>query len=417
MAASETSNSTPPAPIAEPLALLDRLHRRAWEFDFFQAVWLLERYCHVDTPVGERGPAAREPLRFRPNLSLAFPATDVCGLTQYGDPATGAPRYLVEVAFLGLYGGSTPLPLHYAISVLRATDAATAAERSAEEKRDYAHRLPGASPIRDFIDIFHHRLIALFYRAWLKYRHDRMFSAPRRDVITEYLRFLIGCSPDWDEAVLGVPPIRLLRYAGLLTQHPRSATTLAGMLFDYWGDIPVRVESFVGQWVPLDPADLNRVGLLNSRLGVDLTVGDQVYDRGGVFNTAVGPVDWATYQSFVPGGFRYRQNRALTRLYCCDPLGFTLQVTLRPGEVPPMHLTSEEGGSALGMTSWVRSQDMGETTVTFAASEETTATFGGLPGSGAAAGAATERSSDHEPHSYRTEYPSSEAAAAGSRST
>ena len=123
------------------------------------------------------------------------------------------------------------------------------------------------------------------------------------------------------------------------------------MLFDYWGDIPVRVESFVGQWVPLDPADLNRVGLLNSRLGVDLTVGDQVYDRGGVFNTAVGPVDWATYQSFVPGGFRYRQNRALTRLYCCDPLGFTLQVTLRPGEVPPMHLTSEEGGSALGMTS------------------------------------------------------------------
>ena len=97
MIENETSNSSPPAPATERLALMDRLRRRAWEFDFFQAVWLLERYGRGGTPVGERGPAAREPLRFRPDLSLAFPATDVCGLTEYRDPATGDPRYLIEV--------------------------------------------------------------------------------------------------------------------------------------------------------------------------------------------------------------------------------------------------------------------------------------------------------------------------------
>jgi type VI secretion system protein ImpH len=137
----------------------------------------------------------------------------------------------------------------------------------------------------------------------------------------------------------------------------------------------MRVEQFVGQWVPLDPADLNAIGQVNSGLGMNLTVGDQVYDLGGALNIVVGPLDWTTYLTFVPGGFRYSETRALVKLYCCDPLAFTMQVTLSPGQVPPMHLTTDERAGALGLTTWVRSQEMGATTVTFAASEGTSVTL------------------------------------------
>lgn len=385
MTATETIDTPTPTPAAGA-PLLDRLTQRACEFDFFQAVWLLERYRGGDTLVGERGPVAKERLRFRPDISLGFPATDLCRMFTRPNPDTSTPLYLLEIAFLGLYGVSTPLPLHYAIEILRGVEPALTPQPGAPEaaaRTPEPGAGPGSSPVRDFLDIFHHRVISLFFRSWLKYRYERMFGAPQRDALTEYLGLLNGCPPSYDAATLGVSPLRLLRYLGTLTQRPRSATTLAGLLFDYWGDVPVQIRQFVGQWVPLDEADQNRFGVQNCGVGVDLTIGEQVYDLAGAFTIAVGPVDWETYVSFLPGGFRFRQTRALTRLYCCDPLAFSMEITLRAGEVPETRLTSDAGAGALGMTSWVRTAELGETSVTFDASEETSASLGVMPAAAA----------------------------------
>jgi len=362
MTALDTTRAAATAGGAPP-ALWKRLLEQAWKFDCLQAIWLLERYCGGAVPVGGRGPVARENLRFRPDLSLGFPPTDLRRAIQCRQPDTDAVYYILEVAFLGLYGVSTPLPLHYAVDILRAAGRDAGDQVGDRPEAGSA----GSSPVRDLLDVLHHRLISLFYRAWLKYHYERMFGAPQRDVITEYLRLLIGCPPGYDEDVLGVSPIRLLRYAGLLTQRPKSATMLEGMLTDYWGDVPVCVEQFVGQWVALDTPDLNRCGLASCGLGVDLTVGEQVYDLGGAFRVCIGPVGWDTYLSFVPGGWRYRQTRDLTRLYCQDPLAVTFQLKVRAGEVPEMQLTSDANASSLGLTSWVRTAEMGETSVTFVA--------------------------------------------------
>ncbi len=370
MTATQTHPAESSSAAGEKPDLLERLRERAWEFDFFQAVWLLERHVPGGMLIGQRGPVAEERLRLRPDLSLGFPATDLRRLVKGELPDGGDPFYVLEVTFLGLYGVSTPLPLHYPVEVLRG--AAGVGVTWPEPAR-------AISPVRDFLDVIHHRVISLFYRAWLKYRYERMFGAAQRDVVTAYLRLLIGCPLAYDEATLGLPPLRLLRYAGALTQRPRSAMTLAGMLFDYWGDIPVQIEQFVGQWVPLDPADLTRLGAMNSQLGVNVTVGDQVYDLGGAFNIRVGPVDWDTYLTFVPGGFRFQQSRALAKLYCCDPLAFTLQITLLPGAVPETCLTLDDRAGALGLTSWVRTADLGETSVTFTATDETAVRLGASP--------------------------------------
>jgi type VI secretion system protein ImpH len=366
-------------------ALWDKLRAHACEFDFFQAVWLFERFGGGDTLVGQRGPVARERLRFRPELALGFPSTDVRRMLACRQPDTDDPYYLLEIAFLGLYGVSTPLPLHYAVDILRGAERSTTPSPGAPPERPASgsDTSSATSPVRDFLDIFHHRIISLFYRSWLKYRYERMFAAPDRDALSTYLCLFNGCPPAFDEPTLGLSPIRLLRYVGVLTQRPRSATTLAGVLFDYWDGIPVDVRQFVGQWVPLEEADQNRFGLLNCELGVNLTIGDQVYDLGGAFNIVIGPVDWETYLSFVPGGFRFNQTPALVKLYCADPLAFTFELKLCPGQVPQLQLSSGTEAAALGLTSWVRSGDLGQTSVTFAASEETNVRIGLMPATAA----------------------------------
>jgi len=369
--------------------LLERLAATPWQFDFSRAVWLLERYLGAPIVTGGRGPVAREMLRFRPHILLGFPATDVRRLTRIGETPEGLPVFQMDVTFLGLYGVATPLPLHYAVQVLRSSDlqrgdipgadddvappapeaheravaAEAAATRAVGEQWD---RESGHSPVRDFVDLLHHRIISYYYRAGIKYRYDMSFGIPGRDDITRCLLMLIGISPDAGAETLGVDPIRLIRYAGLLTQRPRSAASLEGFLSDYWQDrLPFRVKEQVGRWVALPLDDMNRIGLANSRLGEDLTAGEQVFDLSGAFNIEIGPVDWATYLEILPDRATHVQTRAMVRLFVADPFSFTLEVKLKPGEVPPTQLTSDGQAGRLGLTSWVRTKDVPETSVIF----------------------------------------------------
>jgi type VI secretion system protein ImpH len=351
-------------------AWLDRLTSAGWTFDFFQAVWLLERFVGGRVPVGDRGPVEHELLRFRPDVSLGFPATDVHGITQLGAYGDDAPTYRVEVSFLGLYGVSTPLPLHYAVDILRGVGQAEAPSRgSIDEGAPSAPPLPeptiGSTPVRDFLDIFHHRLISLFYRSWLKYRYDRSFGMPGRDAITDYLLWLIGGAPGLGRTELGVEPLRLVRYAGLLTQRPHSAVMLEGMLRDYWKELGVEVQQGVGRWVPVPAADQNQIGVANSRLGMDLTVGEELFDLSGTFNVVLGPMTWNEYLSFLPDGLRFHETRSLVRYYCADPLAFTFDLHIRANEIPETQLTSDGQAGRLGYTSWVRTGEKAETSVTF----------------------------------------------------
>ncbi len=70
-------------------SLVARVLARGCEFEFFHAVWLLERDLDGRVHVGERGPVTREAFRFRPDVSLGFPPSDVRSITSYQDPVSG----------------------------------------------------------------------------------------------------------------------------------------------------------------------------------------------------------------------------------------------------------------------------------------------------------------------------------------
>lgn len=351
--------------IPEGRRVLDRLMSRGWEFSFFQAVWLLDRHHADRIPVGHRGPVSREGIRFRPDIGLGFPATDVRRISGCHAP-DGTTFHRIESTFMGLYGVETPLPLHYAVQILKSVEKSRQRDESMPE-RDAAASEAESSPARDFLDVLHHRAISLFYRAWTKYRYHVNYGAAGRDAITEYLLLLVGLQPTWGGGLLGVEPQRMIRYAGLLTQRPRSAAALEGMLTDFFGGLATKITQSVGRWVPLGNADLNRAGLGNCRLGVDLTVGEEVYDLNGAFRMTFGPVDWPSFQEFLPTGQAFSKARALARLFCTDPLAFEIEVRLRAGEVPEMQLTGDDRAPRLGFTSWVRTDDLPETSVVFEA--------------------------------------------------
>ena len=72
------------------------------------------------------------------------------------------------------------------------------------------------------------------------------------DRFSQYLFDFIGMGTRGLRGRLEVEDEALLFYAGLLAQHPRSASALAGLLQDYFG-VPVAVTQFIGQWLPLAP--------------------------------------------------------------------------------------------------------------------------------------------------------------------
>jgi len=357
--------------ISSSEGVLLRIAREGWKFDFFQAVWTLERLLSPERCVGGEGPPGREAIRFRPHLSMGFPPSDLRRITPVADEEGRTSHYLIDSTFLGLYGVSTPLPLDYSVRVIRDAqrrELAVSEEVGARPGSDSEDPYLAHSPLRDFLDLFHHRLISLFYRAWTKYRYDVSFGMTGRDVLTPFLLWCIGTPPTTaNQELIGVDSTRLIRYAGTFTQHPKTAAALQGLLTDFFDFIPVRVEQFQERWIAIPSDNLSALGTANSTLGVDCVAGQEVFDMGGAFEIVVGPVDWETYLTFLPVGRRFDEARRLTRLFCQDMLAFGLTVRLKAGEAPEARLTSGPDAARLGYTCWLRTEELGETAVSFPA--------------------------------------------------
>ncbi len=351
----------------DPIGVADRLASHGCRFDFLQAVWLLERYDQAGTNVGERGPVSDERISFRPDVSMGFPSTEIKCVARRETPE-GTTSHVIDQTFMGLYGVSSPLPLHYAVDVIRAVESADVSDeneaQSHVDDKDAAS-VSGRAPVRDFLDIVNHRLVSLFYRSWLKYRFERTFQLKGRDSITNYLALLIGCPATHDRQVLGVDPLRLIRYAGVLTQRPRSATTLEGIVQDYWQGLRCCSQQCVGRWVLIEDSDQNRLGLRNTTLGEDACLGSQVYDLSGSFVLTIGPMDWETYLAFLPGETNFEQTKRLTMFYCADPLEFSFELVLKEKQAPKMLIDSSSQSPRLGYTSWLRTDEVMETSVVF----------------------------------------------------
>jgi len=313
--------------------LIRALEDEPGSFTFFQAIRLLEQAHPEAVPLGESGPASREVARLRPTSSLAFPTSDLSGLTRR---VRGDPPFEIETPIFGLYGPSSPLPAFYSEDIL---------------KREL---LGETDPVRVFLDVLNHRLLALLFRAWSKYRWEFTFQPGAADQTSEHLFGLIGLATKGLRERVGLPAGRLLRYAGFVSQRPRGAVFLAGVISDYFDDVPVQVEPCVLRRVDVPQEDQNRLGIANGTIGEDLVIGRSVPDRTGKCRIRLGPVDRTRFDAFLPVGSAYPELAALVRFLLPDPLVYDLRLVLKGSEVPMLQVSMGPGAARLGWTSWLR---------------------------------------------------------------
>jgi type VI secretion system protein ImpH len=314
-----------------------RLRRTPHSFEFFQAVRLLERLLPESSPVGRFVPPRSETVRFAARLSLAFPASEIHSLTPVED---GPPR--MEVNFMGLTGPLGVLPIYYTDFLLQRTAA-------------------GDTASRDFFDLFHHRIISLFYRAWQERHFQILYGRGDSDRFTQRLFALVGLGHRQLQQRQVVADPCLAYYAGLITQYPRSAVNCEGFLADYF-DVPVRIEQFVGAWYKLDePAQTSLVDgeTIAGSLGRGAVVGDEVFEPQARLRVVLGPLTLREYGEFLPDGAAYEPLRAMTRFFAGEEFDFELQLILKRDDTPSCELGAEgEAAPRLGWVSWAKSVPM-----------------------------------------------------------
>ncbi len=323
-----------------PLAgsgLEKRLEKEPFAFRFFQAVRLLERLMPGSEPVGRFARPSQEPVRFGANPSLAFPASEIQSLEkQDGKP----PRMAVN--FMGLFGPLGVLPIWYTNLI-----------------RERARA--GDFTTRDFLDLFNHRSISLFYQAWEKHRFLVSYERGEREGLTQYLLDFVGLGTEGLEDRQDIPDDALLFYAGLLSQRPRSAASMAQMLSDYF-DVPVEIEQFVGAWYHLDRNNLcvmDEQPDVSEQVGFGAIVGDEVWDQHSRARIKIGPLSVERYLEFLPNGPAFKPLRALARFFSNGEVDFEVQLILEQKQVPACALGAE-GAEApqLGWVTWMKSAPM-----------------------------------------------------------
>ncbi|HMD97116.1 MAG TPA: type VI secretion system baseplate subunit TssG [Terriglobia bacterium] len=315
-----------------------KLRQEAFRFDFFQAVRLLEKLLPVRTPVGQFETPAKEVAHFGAHASLAFPASQIQALDW---PENGPPRMTVN--FMGLTGPEGVLPNPYTsliIERLRASDRST----------------------RDFLDIFNHRIISLFYQAWSKYRFDAAYGRGERNRFFQELLSLVGLGTDGLQGRQAVPDEALVYYSGLLTQRPRCAENLRQILTDYF-DVPVEIEQFAGGWYHLDPDTqccLSEGASESEQLGLGAVVGDEVWNQQSRVRIILGPLSLERYLDFLPDGSCWEPLQAWVRFFSNQEFDFEVKLILERERVPGCELGADEAaGPRLGWVSWVKSAPFG----------------------------------------------------------
>jgi type VI secretion system protein ImpH len=311
------------------------LREDACSFEFFQAVSLLRRLTGDRQPVGGFFHPEAECVRFAVNNELAFPASQVEAIDWSEE---NAPR--MKVNFMGLTGPMGVLPYCYTELIL---------ERSRTKDGTLA----------TFLDIFNHRAISLFYRAWEKHRFPVTYRLGDADSFSQHLSDLIGIGTIGLQNRQSVPDEALLHYTGLVATQARSAAGLEQMVEDYF-EVPAKVEQYVGAWYSLDrktQCQFEGTDSGSEQLGGGAVVGDQIWDQQSRIRLTLGPLTLQQYQDFLPGGTALEPLKALTRFYCNHEFDVEVQLVLKREEAPQVELGSEQDEAPrLGWGTWLKTR-------------------------------------------------------------
>ncbi|MGR8928998.1 MAG: type VI secretion system baseplate subunit TssG [Gammaproteobacteria bacterium] len=325
---------------ASPQSIIGDLLSDASRFDFFATVRLIEALNRDKPRLGTSVKLSDDALRFSQEPELQFPAS---ALAHYHENQEAIPRLAVN--FFGLFGSHGALPLHLT-------------EYARERLRH--HHDPTLSR---FADIFHHRMISLFYRAWANARPEVAYDRPESDRFAFYVGALQGIGGESFHHRDALEDRAKLFYCGHFARHSKDPAGLQAIIGDVI-ETSVTIQEFVGEWMAIQPQDQSRLGFSPTvaTLGQSTLLGSSVWGCQHKFRIVLGPLTLNQYLSLLPGAELLPQLIAIVRNYLGDELVWDVNLVLKNEEVPreitlgcPKIATdaSMNGSAQLGWSMWL----------------------------------------------------------------
>jgi type VI secretion system protein ImpH len=325
MAGSAGQNSHRLSPAASPLPpLLEEMRALPGSFAFPQAAELAERR------IRSQGGAATDCLRYSVNPDLSFPPGDIASVSvaeREGDAAL----VRMTLNFMGLHGASSPLPAYFTEYVAQHADAPDA--------------------LRDFFDIFNHRLAGLLQSAWIKYRYYAQYQSGAADRLSSRFFGFIGAGRQEVREAKDLCWPRLMAYMGLIAFNSNSTGSLESILRHYFGHEAIVVQPCVARWVAIPADQQSALGEDNCSLDDDFVIGESMPDQTGKFRIRIFDLTWERFNAFLPGEKNFADLRTLVRFVLNACLDFDVELCLRPEEIRPWRL-AEDNERLLGWSVW-----------------------------------------------------------------
>jgi type VI secretion system protein ImpH len=310
------------------VTLPEKLAADPYHFGFFEVLRRMEA-LHPDKPrLGRSLRPSADAIRLGQEVSLRFASSTLSAFKQQ----QAAPSKLL-VNFFGLFGPNGPLPLHLT---------------------EYArHRVKHAKDagIVEFADVFHHRLLSLFYRAWADKEPTVQCDRPEDDRFGFYVDALLGLAEPGLQQRDHMPDALKRHFVGHLGCHTRHPEGLKAMI-RYFFKLPVSIEEFVGEWLDI-PED--SYCYLNSddstgQLGVSAIAGTRSWQCQNKFRIHLGPMSMEEYERMLPGGSQLHTLVDLVKNYIGLELKWDLKLLLKKEEHCGIRLGHH---GRLGWSSWL----------------------------------------------------------------
>jgi type VI secretion system protein ImpH len=326
------------------------------DFNVFQLMRLLLADAKEGMPMERR-------LRFRADLSAAFPASEFSRITLRPSPVTedGEDAQIAEISTANFCIASVlgPLP-----------------EPFTEWMRDLAAMRSTA--MADFLDIFNQRANILRFRLKQALNLGLQSVAPEETEVAYGLSALMGMALPQLAQQVPLPAHNWLGMAGLMANRRKQASTIEQVLSLAVGS-QVRLIPYVGAWFDIDLKDRCALGQRNHQLGRSSIIGRRVWDQQARVRLAIGPIDYVQLCHLLPPTRLQLQVLAdeipeayppktdfymfsgllkllVDRLADCE-----IELTVSSASIPPVGLAqparqTDFSSMRLGQSAWLRSR-------------------------------------------------------------
>ncbi|WDE14131.1 type VI secretion system baseplate subunit TssG [Thalassomonas haliotis] len=295
------------------------------EYELFALLRVIERLSPLYPGLGFSKTPRDDPVRLGQSPLLAFFPSAIHEIKKHPQKHL----YKIKNSYWGLFGCNGPLPTHLSEYALQRKTA----------KKD--------ATLCEFADIFHHRLLSLYYRAWKTGQASLHFDKNSNNEFDSHINALsrhksVNHNKD--------SPAQL--YCGLLTNKTPSLAVIEQMLGQQL-QVKINIRPFQGQWLAIDSQDLSLLGKSNSCLGQSAINGRHVFDRLNKISLCLSRLSLSKYLTFLPGEQGHFELCSLIKLLVPGEMTIEVQLTLAQGQALPGRL---KDNSRLGFNSWLCGQ-------------------------------------------------------------